>query len=706
MSIADMLSEKYRIQLNAQQTAAVNHNEGPALVLAGPGSGKTTVITTRTAVLCLDKGVNPRSILTMTFNRSAAYDMAHRFAKLFGDDLAHLVRFSTFHSFCNRIVMDYEKRQNQTFTRVEAEGNGYSKEKIVSRIYYSLTQKRIQDESLENLINEIGFVKNMMIKDFSGYDASCDYFQEVFLAYEKYKRDNLLIDFDDMLTYAYLILRTCPDILSRYSRAYSYLQIDEGQDLSLIQFKILDLLMRNMNHNLFVVADDDQSIYGFRGANAENIINISKIYPDCKIYKLEENYRSSENIVRISSQFIRKNGKRYDKSHFTENGELSNPVIHPVKDKYEQSKILAGSLERTASDETSAIIYRNNLSSIPIIDCLSRKGILFNLRQNKLRFFTNPVFQDILSILKFSINQNDFSSLSRFYYKIHRYISKPMMKFCQADNWKDSLINAFAAFPGLQDFQRKSFEKLKYEFGAISRMYPKDAINYIEKVLDYNKYLHDSCDKAHASYEKQHDIIETMECIAAGCLTVETFLERIEELKAIIKERSFVQKGAAITLTTIHSAKGLEFDNVYMIDLINREIPGFNQESMKEDMLPELEEERRLFYVAVTRAKKCLYLIYPKRTNDKDEPSSFLRELQQCMEPSNESTESRNYGAEKDEGFQVGMEICHPMYGTGKIIRVQKRKSTVILSISFSDKIRKFDLDYCIRNNILKINEP
>lgn len=437
MNFINTLSEKFNIKLNEQQQKAVQHRNGPALVLAGPGSGKTTVITARTAYLCIETGVSPHRILSVTYSRASARDMKERFESLYGGIVEGHVCFSTLHSFCNRIVMEYEKQQGQSFVRLTDRSKGESQHSILQKIYREVNGARIGEDELEDLIRAIGLVKNKMLKNPDLLSNDIPNFTELYKRYEKYKREKLLIDFDDMLTYAYIILKKSPAILNKYRRWYQYIQLDEGQDASKIQFAIINRLMGGDKLNLFVVADDDQSIYGFRGAEPREILNLQKRYPECKIFKLEKNYRSTQNIVKISSQFIKSNTARYDKQHKTDNKPSCDPVILRCKDERSQHLYVLDKIKKIAEkapDSTAAVLYRNNLTSVPLVDLLDRNGIPFKLKEAKMSFFHHWVVLDVTAILQFSLNQTDAEALKQFYYKINRYLSKTSLNMLLAQN--------------------------------------------------------------------------------------------------------------------------------------------------------------------------------------------------------------------------------------------------------------------------------
>jgi DNA helicase-2/ATP-dependent DNA helicase PcrA len=694
----DLLKTKYNISLNDQQKAAVTHVNGSALVLAGPGSGKTTVITARTAYLCLEIGINPKNILTMTFGRLSTSDMKTRFDRLFGQEVTEKVRFSTLHSFCNRVLHDYERRQGQRFRLIESDEEEESKQQILRGIYQEINQLKINDDELETLISEIGLVKNRMIKDLELVESftTTKNIKLIYQAYESYKKENLYMDYDDMLTYAYVILRKCPDILEYYKKLYQFIQIDEGQDLSKIQFEILNLLVDQNKQNLFIVADDDQSIYAFRGAEPEYILNIKDRYDNCNIFKLETNYRSSKNIVEISSRFIKKNMRRFDKNHNTNNEGATDPVIIGVENESEQTSLLLlkiAQIKSESPDSSIAVIYRNNLSSLAIVDALERQNINFKIRQNRLHFFSNWSVQDIISILRFATDQTDVESFERVYYKIKRYISKAMMEFAKKTYYKESFVNAILEFPNLQQFQIRNLVELKNEFKKLCQLKPDDALNYIEEQFKYDEYRHDFCEKTRISYTYASNIFGILKCIASCCETVPDFLKRISDLNDLLQSKELLSRKSNVTLTTMHSSKGLEFDCVFMVDLTNDEIPGIEIKETEID--PLIEEERRLFYVGMTRARKNLFLIYPQHKGDVPQPRSvFINEVATC------------FGGEKNKStgeIVEGTLISHRKFGYGIVESIHKQSNNLIVKVSFQGERKTLDYTICKQNGLISI---
>lgn len=698
MDFLSILTDKYGIKLNEQQWKAVNHFDGPALVLAGPGSGKTTVITARTAFLILEKMVIPESILTLTFNRAARYEMEHRFRKIFGATIAGKVHFSTLHSFCNLIVRDYEIKRGKRLKRIEGEEDNIENKRVILRnIYHQISESKINDDELEDLINEIGLVKNRMIKEFEGQSFKTKNFPLIYKAYEDYKKSNLFMDFDDMLTFTCSILSRCPDILSYYRSRYSHIQVDEGQDLSKIQFEILKLLIKPDRNNLFIVADDDQSIYGFRGAEPRYILDVEKQFPECGLYLLENNYRSSKNIVELTSNFIRTNKERYEKHHITGNPVKCDPFIIQVNDELEQLKFIVNTVKEHLNKnkhEDIAVLYRNNLSSITIANALEHNGIRFGIKQNKLFFFNHWVVLDILAFLKLALNQGDKESFLRIYYKMNRFISKVMADGA-IERSESSIFDSILACSDLRQFQQKDIAETKNEFNRLAGMYPLKALEYIESSFRYFENVKDYCESCGLSFDYLYSFFGILKTIAADFNTISLFLQRLEELKCLLEGSRPTEYKHSVTLTTTHSSKGLEFDCVLMVDLTEEEFPGKRTlELAKKGDTSMLEEERRLFYVGMTRAREYLYIVNLKSRNGSAAArSSFTCELEKCI----------NHKM-KDEICE-GLIVHHKHFGEGVIaVILEQKNGQAVLEIDFKGIRRKMDLKTCLANGLLSIN--
>ncbi|NLY77948.1 MAG: ATP-dependent helicase [Tissierellia bacterium] len=619
------------MNLSKEQKRAISHVNGPALVLAVPGAGKTTVIIHRTANLILNHKVSPDKILSITFSKASARDMKERFNKLYKDKFSLPVHFSTIHSFSYSLVREYAFKNNLKYTLIENMDREVNKINILKSIYNSINQSIITEEKLENLMNYISYIKNMLItpEEFlDNFKIDIKNFKEIYRAYENYKSSNRFVDFDDMLTLSLEILKRDKHILNKYRSKYEYIQVDEGQDTSKVQMKIVKILSYPKN-NLFIVADDDQSIYSFRGAYPKGLFELRKTYKDCKIFYMEQNYRSSSNIVSVCNKFIKKNTIRYDKNIYTENPYLEPISIVKVKSTEDQYYFLIEELTKHQKDDI-AILYRNNLSSIGVIEHLERNNIDFHMRDRKLKFFNHWVIKDIMSFFMLSIDDRDMDSFENIYYKMKGFISKKQLNYIRTLNNSISVFDRLLKIPGLNSFYRNIFLDLKLEFKKLTKLSPYEGIWYIEKILGYEDYLREASKKFCHNFDTLKKIIDYLKIIAKDTKDLKEFTERLEYLEKLCNDSNKNKKG--VFLSTIHSAKGLEFDRVYMLDLYDEEFPTTSSiDAFNNGDFHALEEERRLFYVGMTRAKSHLTLITMDDKKGEIKPSRFIDELEKLF---------------------------------------------------------------------------
>lgn len=552
----------YHVHPNPEQKQAISHRKGPALVLAGPGSGKTTVIAARCARLVdlMKAGEEtPGGILTVAFNRAAAKEMGERYKQVYQNLVPYgeSVTFSTFHAFCNRTIYRYEQKSDIRYKRLPEKGESLSKENLLYTIYWDLNQVHLTKQEVGKLSGELG---KMRMGRISNSALSMSNFRNVDLVYEtyeKYKQQQYILDFDDMLYLAKGLLEAQPDLLEEIHRQYRFVQVDEGQDLSQVQLEILQLLPSN----IFIVGDDDQGIYGFRGVSPESIVQIETFFPGCRIYSLKQNYRSTQSIVEASSRFIEQNAVRFDKSFITERGKGRRHRCKVFLDDRELLSYLYCKISSPRAGECG-ILYRNGASSIlPAILCC-KENIPFRISGGMGSFFQCFVTADILDLLM------DTDSQKRI---LPRRPQRILREFL---------------FQGYLEHMQRKCEALSLRFEDMLRYF--SAWDYLAKGLQH-------CREA---------------------------LELFRKLKQMLIELDTPidteQKPRRVHLSTIHSAKGLEYDSVFILDLYKGEFPKSGGEE-------ELQEERRLFYVAMTRAKKALYCMYPsKRCGKTLEPGEFF----------------------------------------------------------------------------------
>ncbi|QQY80222.1 DNA helicase-2/ATP-dependent DNA helicase PcrA [Keratinibaculum paraultunense] len=621
------------MNLSKEQMKAMQHIKGPALVLAVPGSGKTTVLIHRTANLILNHKVHPDRILSITFSRASARDMKNRFNSLYGD-ISHIpVYFSTIHSFSYSVIREYAYKNRIKYTLIEDNKKNLNKYNILKNIYFSINNEYVADEKLETIINSIGYIKNMLItpeKFLSQYKINISNFKQIYRSYESYKRNNNLLDFDDMLTLAIEILNKDNHLLNKYRNRFQYIQVDEGQDTSKAQIEIIKIISHPKN-NLFIVADDDQSIYGFRGAYPKGLFEFSKIYKNGKVFYMEQNYRSTKNIVNISNKFIKQNSLRYNKNIFTENDYLEPISIVKVNTVEEQYKYLLDDINSHKDYANTAILYRNNISAIGIIEYLDRDDLPFYMRDNKMNFFNHWIIDDILCFLKLAQNPTDIKAFENIYFKMKGFISKKQLNYIKTLNYNQSIFDRLLNCPGINSFYKENFLELKMDFKKLSKLPPSEGISYIEKNLKYKDYLKESCIKSKYTIDTLMTMLYFLKIIASKVKNLNELTGRIRYLEYITNKSTENKDG--ITLSTVHSAKGLEFERVYIVDLIDGDFPSTTSiDNFLKGNIESLEEERRLFYVGMTRAKKYLSLITINNRNGKEvKPSRFITELENLI---------------------------------------------------------------------------
>ena len=622
------MKEGNQLLLSKDQSNAINHIENPALVLAVPGAGKTTVLIHRTYNLIENLKINPLNILSITFSKASALDMKNRFTSVFPNINSKDIHFSTIHAFCYRLISEYSYRNNIKYQLIE-DSKGVNKFVLLKNIYLNVNKSYITEEKLESLINSIGYIKNMMLsvdEFLKLYKIDILNFKDIFNKYEIYKTDNNLLDFDDMLTISWEILNKDFYLLNKYRERYKFIQVDEGQDTSKLQLEIIKLIAFPKN-NLFIVADDDQSIYGFRGAYPKGLLDFNSQFKDGKIFFMEENYRSSSNIVTICNKFIKTNSLRYEKDIFTLNPNMEPINIVKVKTLSDEYDYLIDELKDKDLRDTS-ILYRNNLSSIGLMEVLSKNNIPFFTQDKKLKFFNHWVIKDIIDFISFSRNPEDIELFEKFYYKMKGYISKKQINYAKTLNKDFNVFDRIMDFPDIKQYHKRNIRNLKIDFKKLSTLNVEDAIEFIEHNLEYGAYLKDNSIKFGYVYDNLSTLLFYLKMISSECNSVDALIEKLDFLEELCTNSHKGREG--VNLSTIHGAKGLEFENVYMVDLIDGDFPSANSiDDFKNGKIDNLEEERRLFYVGMTRAKKHLTLLTMKSINGNvKEPSRFVTELE------------------------------------------------------------------------------
>ena len=607
------------MQVDSAQKKAIEHDRGPMLVLAGPGSGKTLVITRRTQWLIEKAGVAPGNILVVTFTRAAAGEMRSRFDRLMGGRPLP-VSFGTFHAvFFTILKYAYNYRVENILSEDEKYG-------ILRDIVHQIDVE-MEDEKdfLMNIAGEISRVKGDMMPLEHFYSANCskDVFEDIYTGYEQKLRRMRRLDYDDMLVQTWQLFKERPDILLAWQKKYTYILIDEFQDINRIQYEIIRMLARPEN-NLFVVGDDDQSIYRFRGAKPEILLGFTKDYPDAEMAVLNRNYRSTGSIVARAEGLIRHNEHRYAK-HMTASREKGNEVlvkafkkptdqylkmIREIVDMHEQQGI---------AWEQIAVIFRTNIQMSGLVEQLMVYNVPFVMKDSVPNIYEHWIAKDIFSYMNIAFGGNSRADYLRIINRPNRYISRSYLDEdpVNLSNVKDYLEN--------REWMLERIEQLEYDLYMLASMGPYPAIQYIRHSIGYDEYLKEY---AMGRGIKGDDLLEVLDELmdkSHAYKTWEEWFKAIEQYSETLKIRSRQRFEAAegIRLLTMHGAKGLEYDVVYIPDANDGLMP--HKKAATES---DKEEERRMFYVAMTRAKNDLRVYFTRERYGKaSEMSPFVGEF-------------------------------------------------------------------------------
>lgn len=606
-----------------EQIDAINHFKGPALVLAVPGSGKTTVILNRIINLIENHDVLPKNILSITFSKSQGMDMERRFLKSF-PNLKGQITFKTIHAFCYEIVKNYMKIKNIKKTLIEGDEK-INKSTLLKRYFFSMYEQKILDDVIKDFFSLYDFTKNKMI-DFEDYVRKNKFISnrllllKLYKAYESLKLEYNFIDFNDLLSLANKYISEDKNLLSSIKKRYKFFSVDEAQDTSMLQFEIIKKIVYPEN-NLFVVADDDQSIYSFRGAEPKNLLEFKKFYKDSKIFIMNHNFRSTKNIIEISNKLISKNKNRYQKNPICTCSYNSKIMLFKVKNAHIQMRKLLELIKQLKKDESVGILYRNNISSIYVANYFLENDVDFFVKENGFDFYLNKILLDINNILQFSQNQTDLEVFKRIYFKLNAYIKKDFITKLKYKSYDENILDALLDLDDLNSFYLKKFNALRNNFKMLKKLSMKYKIDFIVNELGYGEYLenYDEIQKLNSNL-----MIDILKYISSNLNSYDDFLQRLKDIKEKLKDAN--KSSSNISISTIHSAKGLEYDHVFLLDLVDGEFPQKNILNAMDSSL--LEEERRLFYVAMTRAKKSLTLFTIKTRNEKAvDTSIFYEEL-------------------------------------------------------------------------------
>ncbi len=617
------------MKLNENQKTAVEHLEGPMLVIAGPGSGKTTVIVKRAHNLVLKYGVNPENILVITFTKAAAKNMKERYLSLC-NDLGSGITFCTLHSLFFRILRTFS---NFTVDNLISESLQFECiDNIIKRFKLEIENKTDFIKQSLLLISGIktGAIKKEELKnaEYSKYSTL------IYEEYQSYLKSERLLDFDDLMLYCYRLLLSNEESISYCRNKFKYILVDEFQDICTLQYKIIRLLAHPLN-NVFAVGDDDQSIYSFRGANPSIMLNFERDFKNAGLITLDTNYRSGGLIVKLSNKLIEHNKERYDKSISAGNLSKSYAKIVKVDNQNSQNRYIIDKIKNMIKDgynyDDFAILARTNKETESLISELIRNNIAFSSRERASNIFNGLVALDILAYFhlaySYKINKTvERSHLIRVMNKPLRYIKREWLKAATVDlaELKRSVM--------LKEWVFYNIASLIDSLRELSLLKPASAIEYILNVINYREYLIKHSKENNLSFDELYEqALELKELFDKFSTFEEIFLFVDDYTKKLAEIKDDFNSKNSVTISTFHSAKGLEFKNVFIVNCIDGNIPySKNKPSIGKIKLNKktLEEERRLFYVSLTRAIDSLFLIVPKSVHSRDKiPSGFLDEL-------------------------------------------------------------------------------
>lgn len=612
--------------LNKNQQLAVEHLDGPALVLAGPGSGKTRVIAHRITHM-INLGIPPTRILAISFTKASSVDMKRKTLELGKDERIHKVNFGTFHSIFFRILRRYD---GVNLEDLISEADRY---RLIKGILKYLKIKDYSDEDVSDVLSEISLVKNELMRpeEFESKVFEDDQFINIFRLYENGKKKANKIDFDDMLIKTYILLKRDENVLGIVRQVFRYILIDEFQDINRVQFEVVKLISEP-NNNIFVVGDEDQSIYGFRGARPDFMIDFKKYFQDANCIILETNYRSKKEIVDLSQKLIKNNKNRHEKeikAFREEDGEIRYLV---PKDTDDEAISIAKEIEKWVNkkDENEfgdfAVIYRTNRQARAFVDAFMDLRIPFVLKDSPKSIYDHWVSLDIISYLRLATRIGQNNDWLRIINKPFRYISKSAVKTAyDSVDFLTSLLDN----EEVKSFTKKNLEELYSDLDYIRNLAPEYAISYIRTTLDYDRYILEYCHSRKIKSAQIVEILDELENSAKAYKTIFEYFEHIDKVKEEIKKNSekngVPENTEGVILSTMHSSKGLEFPNVYIAGVNDTVVPFVPTGDVKNC---DEEEERRLLYVGMTRAKDKLTISIPqKRFGKKIEKSRFIKEL-------------------------------------------------------------------------------
>ncbi len=704
--------DRFPVRLNVQQQEAVRAVDGAVLLLAVPGSGKTTVLVARLGYMIYCCGIAPEKILTVTYTVAATKDMALRFAGFFGEEMAQRLEFRTINGICAKVIA-YCSRVfgREAFELVTDEKKTAG---MLSQIYQQIENEYPTESDLKNVRTLITYIKNRMLAENEIKALEADAGIQILAVYKEYcrqLRERGWMDYDDQMIYAYNMLQKIPEVRKHFQDEYPYICVDEAQDTSKIQHAIIELLAAKTG-NLFMVGDEDQSIYGFRAAYPEALLSFEKNHEHAKVLMMEENFRSNAVIVEAADRFIQRNTKRH-KKHMKATKEAESEIrVIPLKGRRAQYAYLAQAAKDCKTQ--TAVLYRDNESVVPLVDLLERGNIPYRIRNMEPTFFTNRVVLDIENIMRLALEPDNVEAFLQVYYKIGTYLKKQdAFTICEISRQREiPVLDAAIDFAGVSEHTRGSLRAVRTHLRNMLEEPGDRAIRRIVRYMGYGDYL---------KRNKMKDgKIFLLQAVGAREESPQAFLERMHFLQSIFAEKKS-DAGCPFILSTIHASKGLEYDTVYLMDvedgIFPEEVPKGGKRMLDKER-ETFEEERRLFYVGATRAKNQLILFNTGEESlfrsqllgreEEERPKATVRGTAKRQEKFINPYQRRSSNAMENEAAEVqqfvsrlqkGMTVHHSRFGDGEVLKVSGSK----VKIRFADKEREFDIQMLCAGKLLTI---
>ena len=616
------------MECNKEQEEAIMHWDGPAMVLAGPGAGKTYVITNRVKALIDEYGVKPEQILVVTFSKAAAVEMKERFEMLTGGQRLP-VRFGTFHSVffqILRLAYHYEVKD------IATPALKYRfLEETLNETGYEVDDKK---EFLSDIEKEISRVKGEGIEIDCYFSSACsaEIFQKMYRGYQEKLQRHRCLDFDDMVVYTYQLLKEREDIRRRWQAQFRYLLIDEFQDINRLQYETVCMLAEPEN-NLFIVGDDDQSIYGFRGAKPGIMLSFPKRFPDTKQIVLGVNYRCSDEIMKAAERLIGKNNERYEK-HIVANKGKEQPVhMKKCENLPDEAEKIVAQIQMYQKEgiayQEMAVLFRTNMQMRLLAGKLMDHGVPFTMRDNLPNLFDTWMAKDIMCYLQLALGNRSREKFLKIANRPVRYLSRTA--FTESEVSFDKL-RAYYAVKN-QEWMEERIWNFEYDLKNLASLSPYAAIHFIRKGIGYDEFLKTYADERNVNADDWFDVLDEMQEMARDKKSIPEFLSFVENYGDTLEEirqeqkKQQVKEEPGVSLMTMHASKGLEFPVVF-VPTLNEDIVPYRKAVQEGN----LEEERRMLYVAMTRAKTYLHLSFVKERFHKEaEPSPFLYEISPAL---------------------------------------------------------------------------